>query len=141
MKIAISLLASMLLGFCSLSAADAKATLTNDDPHQRVVEITHFNFQDMMHFSQPVIIEVYSSHCVYCKRLEPILQQLNEEMGDSYQFAKLSVDREPDLVDSFNVRGFPTILFIKDGKEVGRHVGFMNKEKFKAEIKKIFSEK
>lgn len=141
MKCVLSLLITALLTTASLIASDAKLTLVNEIPSERVIEVTQSNFQDLMHFSKPVIIEVYSSHCVYCKRLEPIFQELNQEMGAHYQFAKLSVDQESRLVDSFNVRGFPTILYINEGKEMGRHVGFMNKEKFKADIEKVFGAK
>lgn len=136
MKI-VPLLTSLLLTISSLHSADSQVTPTSH-LHQTVIEVSQDNFDALMHFSKPVIIDVYSNRCVYCKRLTPILKELNEEMGGDYQFAKLSLDQEPELVNSFNVRGFPTILFIKDGNEIGRHVGFMTKEAFRKEIEKHF---
>lgn len=140
MKSVLSLLASILLGIGSLHSADNPAIPT-DNLQQKIIEVSQNNFDDLMHFSKPVIIDVYANRCVYCKRLDPILKELSQEMGADYRFAQLSLDREPQLVDSFNVRGFPTILFIKKGKEIGRHVGFMTKETFKSEIEKQFGVK
>ncbi len=91
-----------------------------------------------MNLIKPVVIDVYSDRCVYCKRLEPIMHELALEMSDRYQFAKLSLDEEPALVESFNIKSFPTILFLNRGKEVGRHVGYMSKESFKKEIDSTF---
>lgn len=106
-----------------------------------ILEITSLNFKEVISQSKQVIIDVYSNRCVYCKRLEPIIQELSGELGAEYIFAKLSLDNEPALVDSFNVRGFPTIIFLKEGQEVGRHVGYMTKEAFSSEIKNFFSSK
>ncbi len=108
------------------------------DARTPVVEVTSDNFEGLMNFTKPVIIDVYSNRCTYCRRLEPIIEDLSKELNLKYQFAKLSLDREPNLVNSFNVKGFPTVIFLKNGKELGRHVGYMNKQTFESEIKKYF---
>jgi len=106
-----------------------------------IIHVTRENFQEVMDSPRPVIIDVYTDWCGPCKALAPIFKELNEKYGDKYQFAKLNGDEEPELLDHFQIQGVPTIIFIKNGKEVGRHVGFMTKENFIKKIKQYFENK
>lgn len=106
--------------------------------NQGIVQATSRNFQDLINDGRPLILDVYSNNCRYCRQLYPILETLSQEQGDRYQFAKLNIDQEGSLMRRYNIKGLPTILFFKGGKEVGRKVGFMNKGTFESEIKRYF---
>jgi thioredoxin len=105
-----------------------------------ILQVTEDNLQALMNSSCPVIIDVYTDWCYPCRNFAPLFKELNEEYGHRYQFAKLDGEAQSNLLDHFNIRGFPTIIFIKDGKEVGRHLGFLSKEKFVSKMKELFGE-
>lgn len=123
-----------------LAETTAKSKNKSSEDKYEIIHVTKSNFQEVMASPRPVIIDVYADWCGPCKALAPIFKDLNDKYGDRYQFAKLNGDEEHALLDHFHITGLPTIIFIKDGQEVGRHVGFLNEEKFIKKIKQYFEQ-
>lgn len=86
-------------------------------------QLTTQNYQNTLSGNRFVVVDVYTDWCGPCKALTPIFQSLSDELGNQFSFVKLNGDSEPQLRQSLNITGYPTIIFMKDGKEVGRHVG------------------
>ena len=99
-------------------------------------QLTTQNFQSTVSGNRFVIVDVYTDWCGPCKALTPIFQALSDELGSQYTFAKLNGDSEPQLRQNFNITGYPTIIFMKDGSEVGRHVGGASKDQLRQLINK-----
>ena len=53
----------------------------------------------------------------------PVIEKLSVELDDSAVIAKLNVDENPELAAQFSVMSIPTLVFIRDGKLVGRRTG------------------
>ena len=66
------------------------------------------------------IIQFTASWCGPCKTMEPSIQRLANE---DYPILKCDVDRDPNLPARFKVKNLPTIIYLKDGKELHRYVG------------------
>lgn len=81
------------------------------------------NYQSTVSGNRFVVVDVYTDWCGPCKALTPVFQALSDELGGKFSFAKLNGDSEPQLRQNLNITGYPTLIFMKDGKEVGRHVG------------------
>ena len=63
------------------------------------------------------IIDMYATWCPPCKKLSPILEEIQKEYGDKLQIYKVDVDKEPALAQLFNASSIPLMLFIpKNGK-------------------------
>lgn len=119
----------LLTSLCSLSAE----TLIGE-----VIQLTKSNVESVCQSSDYVIIDAYGPNCFFCKCFLPLFREMHREFGSLYQFASLNVKDEPALIDHFQLKTIPTIIFIKNGVEVGRHAGSMNRDKFKSEIKQHF---
>jgi len=74
-----------------------------------------------------VVVDFYSPQCPPCQRLLKILPSIEEELKDVV-FVKVSYADVPELFDVYNVMSFPTLIIIKNGKVVGRTVGFKSKK-------------
>lgn len=74
--------------------------------------------------SPRVLVELWGTHCQPCRALRPLLDKMATERDD-WSFTALNVDKVDGIADAHNVRGTPTILLFKDGKEVGRTTGFV----------------
>lgn len=85
-----------------------------------------------------VILVVYSDSSGPCKYLVPVYTDLNKTFGKQYQFAKLDGEQYRSVSNSYGIQTFPTIIFFKNGVEMGRESGFMNKDKFTLKIKQFF---
>lgn len=120
---------------------DLVAKKHGNDSHSssHIKHVTESNFDEILKSSKYVIMDVYADWCGPCKTLAPIFKELNKEYGDKYRFVKMDSDKEMALSKSLRVTGLPTIIFYVNGKEVGREIGFINKEKLLSKIKSYFS--
>lgn len=101
---------------------------------ESIIQVTKDNLQNILNSSPNIVLDVYTDWCGPCKRLAPAFQELNQECGHLYKFVKLNAEQEEYLTNHFHIQSFPTIIFIKNGKEVGRHLGFISKAKLLAKI-------
>lgn len=91
-----------------------------------IQELNSGNFDDVVKNSRYVIVDVYSQRCGACKQLEPVYERLNRDYGDKYLFAKMNGSQNFELSNSLKIKAYPTIIFYKKGKEVGREIGYMS---------------
>jgi thioredoxin 1 len=66
--------------------------------------------------------------CGPCKMLAPIVEKIADENVGKFRVGKLDIDDSPGVAAKFGIRGVPTVVVFKGGKEAGRHVGVTNKE-------------
>ena len=99
-------------------------------------EIIHLNSRnfDSVTANEVWAIDCWAEWCGPCKLMEPEFEAAAKEMKD-VNFAKLNVDEEIDIAQKFEVMSIPTILILKDGKEIGRAVGAKQKKSIIEEIK------
>lgn len=93
-----------------------------------VVEATQETWKGLLQDNKKVVVDVYAPWCGPCKRLAPRFEALAEKFAGEYAFLKLDGDQNASLVAELKVRGFPTLIFYKDGVEVGRQVGGVSEE-------------
>lgn len=81
-----------------------------------------------------VIADFYAPWCPDCVRIDPILNELSKE----YKVCKINIDEKKNISDEYEIRRIPTLIFFKDGKEVGnRLVEPKSKQEILQEINKI----
>lgn len=84
-------------------------------------------FADLINSDQLVLIDFSAEWCGPCKMLAPILKQVKDEMGDNLKIVKIDVDKNQTLANTFQVRGVPTMMFFKNGKQLWRQSGVLQK--------------
>lgn len=70
--------------------------------------------------------DFYSDSCVPCKRMSPVLAEIEEEYPD-IKLAKININFDGELAEKYGVSAAPTLIFFKDGKEEQRITGAVKK--------------
>ena len=82
-----------------------------------------------------VIVDFNANWCGPCRMMKPILEDISTEKKD-IKIVSVNVDEEEELAREYQVFSIPCLVFIRDGKEIKRSVGFTSKE----ELEKMIGE-
>ncbi len=85
------------------------------------------------HFEQsdiPVVVDCWAAWCGPCKSFAPTFEQATKNLEPKARFAKLDTEKEQKLAARFQIRSIPTLLVMKNGKEVARQAGVMTLPQF-----------
>ncbi len=136
--IAIVLISSLLLAFVGYfyySFQKMKnAPVVADSA--KIRNLTEQNFNQQIK-KDVILVDFWASWCAPCKMMAPILNELAEELNGNKSIGKLNVEQHQLIASRFNVRGIPTMILFKDGKEINRFVGIKSKEFLLKEMAKI----
>ena len=96
--------------------------------------ITSANFAELEAAGLPIVLDFYATWCGPCKKIGPIIEELAEEYAGKVSIAKCNVDDDDELASKYGIRNVPTVLFIKNGEVVDKHVGAAPKSEFVSKI-------
>ena len=98
-------------------------------------EFTDTNFKETVLDAKGVqVVDFWAEWCGPCRMITPIIEQLSAEYEGKALIGKVNVDHNPDTSFKYGVRSIPTILIIKDGEVVDKHVGATTKAALQAKI-------
>lgn len=126
----------IILSLAILFAGVACAGKTDLPKGSSVFEVTTSNFDSVFKSQDPVVVDVYADWCSPCKKFGTIFTKVSSQSNGKYRFAKLNIDKIGKQGDALNVNSIPAVIFIKNGKEVAREVGFMDEAAFKKKLAK-----
>lgn len=69
------------------------------------------------------VLKFYADWCSPCNAMKPAWDQLKEDLKDEFIFQAIDIDANPQMRADYFVRSIPTIVLVKDGKEVTRKQG------------------
>ena len=88
------------------------------------IKTTKHTFQkDVVQSTEPVIIDFWAPWCGPCRVIGPRLDDIAARYAGRIKVVKVNVDEEPELAGGFQISGIPTMVYVKNGKAVGRTVG------------------
>lgn len=99
--------------------------------------LNHNQFNEIKNKEGIKVVDFFADWCGPCKMLSPVLEQLSEEMDESVEFIKINIDENLSLAQEYGVTTIPTLVFLKDGKEQDRTIGFVPKDSIKDKISNI----
>jgi thioredoxin 2 len=86
--------------------------------------ITDANFAaEVERSALPVLLDLWAPWCPPCHMIAPTIEELTSELAGRVKVGKLNIDQNPATTARFNVRSIPTLLVLKNGKEIERLVG------------------
>src|SRR5919198_5865582 len=89
-----------------------------------VKEVSDGSFEkDVLGSGKPVLVDFWAEWCAPCRMLAPTVAAVAEQYGDAASVVKLNVDDNPSTAQRYGIKGIPTLILFKDGKEQERIVG------------------
>jgi thioredoxin 1 len=89
-----------------------------------VSEVTDATFEEeVLNSSQPVLVDFWAAWCAPCRMLAPTVEAVAEQFQGRAKVVKLNVDENMESSTRYGIKGIPTLILFKDGKETERVVG------------------
>ena len=103
-------------------------TLNEEEDSMNVLKVTDDTFeQEVLKSNIPVLIDFYADWCGPCKMLSPIVDEVAAE-NDDIKVVKVNVDEAQNTAIKYQIMSIPTLVVIKNGNEVNRSVGVIDKD-------------
>jgi thioredoxin 1 len=100
------------------------------------IPLTDSNFDEIVNQSSLALVDFWAPWCGPCLALAPIIEELAKEYLGKILVGKLNVDENPQMAERFQIFSIPTILIIKNGREVERIIGLVPKKRIIAALMK-----
>jgi len=102
------------------------------------LNITEENFEELVLKSEkPVLLDFWAEWCGPCRMIGPIIDELYTEFEGKAVVGKVNVDEAASISSKYGIRNIPTLLFIKSGEVIDKHVGSASKEDLSEKLTNI----
>lgn len=101
------------------------------------LEFTDSNFEaEVLNSGHVTVVDFWAQWCGPCRAIAPIIEELADEYAGTALVGKVDVDANQELAMQYSIRSIPTILILKDGEVVEKHVGAITKPALQSKIDK-----
>jgi thioredoxin 1 len=118
----ISILAALFL-FARYKMKNIPVVADND----KILTLTDKNFQHQTK-NKLVLVDFWASWCAPCRIMAPVLNDIADELAGNSHVGKVNIEQYQSLAQKFQVRNIPTLILLKNGKEINRFVGVKSKD-------------
>ena len=92
-----------------------------------VTEVSDSNFErEVLESDKPVLVDFWATWCGPCRVLAPVLETVAEKYDDVARIVKVDVDENSSVTQRYGIKGMPTLVLFKDGREQERVVGVVS---------------
>jgi thioredoxin 1 len=107
---------------------------------EKVRAVSDSSFEkEVLQSEKPVLVDFWAEWCPPCRMLAPTVEAVAEQYADSADVVKLNVDENPSTAGAYGIKGIPTLILFREGKEVERVVGAISKESISRIVEKYIS--
>jgi thioredoxin 1 len=100
-----------------------------------VVKLSDENFDEqVLNDKGPVLVDFWAPWCGPCRMVAPVIEAVAGELAGRLKVGKLNVDENGEVASKFGIMSIPTLILFKDGKQVDRVVGLVQKRELKQRI-------
>jgi len=107
---------------------------------EHVKEVSDASFEEaVLQSKQPVLVDFWAPWCAPCRLIAPMVEAVAEQYRAGATVVKLNVDDNPSTSGRYGIKGIPTLILFREGKEAERVVGATSKESLSRLLEKHLS--
>ena len=93
-------------------------------------------FEQIISNNELVVIDFFATWCGPCKMLSPVIENVESLIHD-VKFIKVDIDKFNDLASQYKIQSVPTLVFLKNGQEVMKSIGYLDEDALIEKIKSL----
>ena len=102
-----------------------------------VREVSDASFdRDVIGWDEPVLVDFWAEWCGPCRMIAPSIEAVAKEYEGRARVVKLNVDDNPNIAQRYGIKGIPTLILFRGGKEAERLVGAVGKDSLSRLVEK-----
>jgi|1048.fasta_scaffold00677_7 thioredoxin 1 len=113
--------AVLFLGMSLFSSSCQNSSLDNE-------VITKESFMNTISEEKLTMVDFYTTWCGPCKMMDPFVKEIKAENSDIVNVLQVDAEAQFDIASQYDIQGYPTVIFFKNGQLVHRAMGAMPKE-------------
>src|SRR5262249_33615249 len=90
--------------------------------------------EELIQSPEPILVDFWAPWCGPCRAMSPAVEAVAQKLRGVAKVYKINVDENPNVSPRFNLRGIPTLILFKDGREANRLVGLSTEEEIQSLI-------
>jgi thioredoxin 1 len=102
--------------------------------HEKIITLTDKNFNHQTK-NKVVLVDFWASWCAPCRMMAPVFNEVAGELNGNSNVGKVNIEQYQSLAQQYKIHSIPTMVLLKNGKEVDRFVGIKPKEFLVKQIK------
>ncbi len=100
-----------------------------------VIELTEGTFDSEV-AEGVALVDFWAPWCAPCKLLHPVMESISKQMSGKAKVVRVNVDDNGAVANKFGIQSIPTVIILKNGKEVDRHVGLTEEKTLLNKVEK-----
>lgn len=97
-------------------------------PTNKLIGMSSQEFSELVKSNKKIVINFHAKWCGPCKKMEPYILKMKDELKDKITLIRLDADENKTLLDSMKLDGLPVILIYENQKEIWRNIGYLSEE-------------
>jgi len=86
------------------------------------------DFNTLVNSEKPTLVDFWAQWCGPCRMMNPIIEEVKNDVGDSVTILKVDVDQNKEVAIKYGIRSIPTLILFKNGEELWRQSGVVTKD-------------